>query len=68
MRLPKMVNLISRLHHNRLLSRIFHTFSKMSLISVLEHIYDDKQAIREISRVIKQKGKVLSASNFSLFF
>lgn len=34
------------------------TFSKVSLVSVLEHLYDDKQAIKELSRVTKQEGRV----------
>lgn len=33
-------------------------FSKVSSVSVLEHLYDDKQAIKEISRVTKQNGRV----------
>jgi ubiquinone/menaquinone biosynthesis C-methylase UbiE len=34
------------------------TFSKVSSVSVLEHLYNDKQAIKEISRVTKQNGRV----------
>lgn len=35
-----------------------NTFSKVSSVSVLEHLYDDKQAIKEISRVMRKNGRV----------
>lgn len=34
------------------------TFSKISSIAVLEHIPDDKQAIAEMARIIRAKGKI----------
>lgn len=34
------------------------TFSKISSIAVLEHIPDDRQAIAEMARIIRTKGKI----------